>query len=244
MNQKQFADKIRPSLTGHALIAAPTGGGKSYLVGGMIERLYEETHPFVILDTKSLNHIGLWATKNKLKKVQLFRIFSDTSHDLQTYGQIIKNNPYLLFIPAGDIAIETLVEEYKKILKAIQLYKIPRHVVVEETHHYCKSAQKAIPEIEWIVREGRGYRIWLWSITQRIQSFPKDIWSNCNWTYLMHMRIPQDIKYITELIPEFPDINNQLQLHDVLQYDQLQKTNPPYQVIKADEVCRITKHMG
>lgn len=239
-----FSDIIEPSLKGHVLIAAPTGGGKSYFVGALIEQLHNRKNPYIILDTKSQNHIGLWIGKHRLKGLNLFRVFPETDLTVENYRAMIRQNPYLLCIPAGDTTIDHLIDEYKKILTAIQNGKIPRHVIVEETHHYCKSPQKAIPEIEWIVREGRGYRIWLWSITQRIQSFPKDIWSNGAWTYVLHMRIPHDVAYFADILPEFKTLNDELQQYDILQYSQLGEIKPPYRIIKAAEVTRKTDHLG
>ena len=43
-------------LNEHKMIAAPTGGGKSYFAGSLIEQLYQKKHPFVVLDTKNCNH--------------------------------------------------------------------------------------------------------------------------------------------------------------------------------------------
>jgi DNA helicase HerA-like ATPase len=239
-----FADIVAPSLSGHVLVAAPTGGGKSYLVGALIEQLDHAKKPYVILDTKSQNHIGLWVGKNRLKKLNLFRCFPDTDLTVDEYKKMLRDNPRLLCIPTTDTTTDHLIEEYKKILKAVQNLKLPRHVIVEETHNYCKSSQKALPEIEWIVREGRGYMIWLWSITQRIQSFPKDVWANGMWTYIMHMRIRHDVEYFDDALPDGEDfriVNEELKLHDVLQLDQI---SGKYQIIKAADITRKTQHLG
>lgn len=236
-----FSAAVAPSLSGHVLTAAPTGGGKSYLMGALIEQLHIAKKPYIILDTKSQNHIGLWVGKNRLKRLNLFRVFPETDLSIDEYKKMIRENPYLLCIPTADTETDHLIDEYKKILKTVQILKLPRHVIVEETHHYCKSPQKAISEIDWIVREGRGYKIWLWSITQRIQSFPKDVWSNGMWTYVMHMRIPHDVDYFCDLLPEFKTENDNLDLFDVLQFDQI---SGKYQIIKATEVTRKTQHLG
>lgn len=239
-----FKEIIQPSLTGHVLIVAPTGAGKSYFVGALIEQLHYQHKPYIIMDTKSQNHLGLWIGKNRLKKLNLLRIFPDTSLSIDDYMKIVQGNPYLLCIPAGITTLDHLIDEYKKILTAIQYLRIPRHVIVEETHHYTTSPQKAIGEIEWIVREGRGYGIWLWSITQRMSSFPKDVWSNGMWTYIFRMRIPQDIEYFKKTIPEFEELNDNLNDYDVLQYDQLRKNKPPHHIIRAAQVKRKTEHLG
>ena len=235
---------INQAMTGHVLIAGSSGTGKSYFAGGLFELLHKQKTPYVILDTKSQNHLGIWIGKNRLKGLQLFRIFPDTNHTIEEYKKLLKKTPFLLCIPAGETDFDHLINEYKKILKAVQNLRQPRHVILEEAHHYCTSPQKAIPDMEWIAREGRGYKIWLWAITQRIQSFPKDVWSNCMWTYAFHMRIPQDIKYLSALIPNFETLNQDLQKYDVLLYSHLHEFTPPYVAIRAGEIKRRTQHLG
>lgn len=238
------AEAISKAMTGHVLIAGSSGTGKSYFAGGLFEELHKRKTPYIILDTKSQNHLGIWIGKNRLKNLKLLRIFPDTNHTVEEYKTLLRKNPYLLCIPAGETDFDHLIGEYKKILKAVQNLRLPRHVILEEAHHYCNSPQKAIPEMEWIAREGRGYKIWLWAITQRIQSFPKDVWSNCMWTYAFHMRIPQDTKYLSALIPDFETLNTDLQKYDVLLYSHLHEFNPPYCIIRAGEIKRKTQHLG
>ena len=238
------AEAISKAMTGHVLIAGSSGTGKSYFAGGLFEELDKRKTPYIILDTKSQNHLGIWIGKTRLKNLKLLRIFPDTNHTVEEYKTLLKTSPYLLCIPAGETDFDHLIGEYKKILKAVQNLRLPRHVILEEAHHYCNSPQKAIPEMEWIAREGRGYKIWLWAITQRIQSFPKDVWSNCMWTYAFHMRIPQDTKYLSALIPDFETLNTDLQKYDVLLYSHLHEFNPPYCIIRAGEIKRKTQHLG
>lgn len=60
-------------------------------------------------------------------------------------------------------------------------------------------------------------------------------------TYLLKFTIPQDIRYVSALIPEFDMINRELGMHDVLEYDH--KTSE-YRIIPTGEVKRATKHYG
>ncbi|MCZ0862263.1 type IV secretory system conjugative DNA transfer family protein [Methanocorpusculum vombati] len=238
-----FAETIKEALTGHVLIASPTGSGKSYLVGAMVEVLHAGGNPFIILDTKSQNHLGLWIGKHRLKNLTLYRVFPRNRRSTDEYKKLLTRYPYLICIPAGDIPLDDLIEEYKTIIRAALSLKRPRHIIAEEAHHYNKGANKAGQELEIISREGRGYKIWLWCITQRIQDFPKLLWNNCTYTFIMRFRIHQDVKYFAEEIPNFEELNNALQLHDVLMYRQ---TNPqsPYLIIHAAEVTRRTEHLG
>lgn len=239
-----FAEDFAPVLRGHALFTAPTGGGKSWTVGAGVEELRKNNKPFIILDTKSINHIGLWLGKNRLKDLVLFRLFRGDCHTVEQYEQIIREYPFLLVIPTGGVKTTDLKTEYIKIFEAIQNLKIPRHVIVEEIHLFCKSSLVAIPEIDWIARIGRGYKIFLWAITQRIQTFPKDLWSNCAWTCVHRFHIPQDIDYFKDVIPNFRQINNSLNPHDLLIYDHEHRTDTEYKIISGNQITRKTKHMG
>ena len=77
-------NRIPDILTGHMLAAAPTGGGKSHGIGKLVEELHETNRPFVILDTKMINHVGLAIGLNKTlsekspKRVKIFRVFPDS----------------------------------------------------------------------------------------------------------------------------------------------------------------------
>ena len=84
---------INQAMTGHVLIAGSSGTGKSYFAGGLFELLHQQKTPYVILDTKSQNHLGIWIGKNRLKGLQLFRIFPDTNHTIEEYKKLLKKNP-------------------------------------------------------------------------------------------------------------------------------------------------------
>lgn len=217
----------------HILIAAPTGGGKSYLLGSLIERIYGEKKPLLILDTKTRNHIGLV----QLHNMKLLRIKPGCAYDWDK----ALSTPYILSIPHPSTRTKELIQQYNGLLEAAYDTKKPRTIVVEEAHLYNPSPQHPNEHLEIISREGRGYGMNLVQVTQRIQDYPKLLWSQCRATYVMKFMIPQDIKYLSSMIPEFPQLNQQLNLHDVLRYDHVDNS---YQIIKAADVKRITPHLG
>jgi DNA helicase HerA-like ATPase len=217
----------------HIMVAAPTGAGKSYFVGWMAEKLYERGRRFVILDTKTRNHVGLVA----LKKLKLLKIKPNTQYD---YWKIA-NYDHVLCIPTERTKTKELIRHYRAILDVLFTAKKPITIIVEEAHNYNPNPHVPDELLELIAREGRSSRINLIFITQRIQDFPKLLWSQCKLTYLFKFMIPQDIKYIAKMIPEFEKLNKELQRYDVLEYDHF--TNE-LGVIKAHEVIRKTKHYG
>ncbi|RXE56410.1 hypothetical protein ABH15_10015 [Methanoculleus taiwanensis] len=217
----------------HRLIAAPTGGGKSYFVGSLVEELYRNEIPFIILDTKTQNHIGLVG----LKGVKRLQIKPYAEYD---YTKLVKY-PYILSIPTLRTKTTDLIAEYSKLIDTFYTLGRKGVIVVEEAHNYNKNPYAPSPILELVAREGRGRGLSLWFITQRIQDFPKLLWSQCYMTYLLKFTIPQDIRYVSALIPDFDKINRELRMHDVLEYDH--KTSE-YRIIPAGEVKRATKHYG
>ncbi len=65
--------------------------------------------------------------------------------------------------------------------------------------------------------------------------------SQCKRTYLFKFMIPQDVKYISRMIPEFERLNKELQRYDVLEYDHYSNE---LKIIRASEINRRTKHYG
>jgi len=92
----------------------------------------------------------------------------------------------------------------------------PITIFVEEAHRYNESMYKPSKITELIAREGRKYGINLVFITQRIQEFPKLLWEQCKLTYLFKCTHITILKYIKQMIPNFDEINHQLQQYDVL----------------------------
>jgi len=217
----------------HRLIAAPTGAGKSYFLGWLVEKLYREKKPFVVLDTKTRNHIGLIG----LKGVKLVKIKSGARYNWEKLLQ----HPYVLCTPTLRTKTADLVEQYTELIDAVYLEGKERVVIVEEAHNYNKNAYAPSPVLELVAREGRGRKISLWMVTQRIADFPKLLWSQCRYTYLLKFLIPQDVRYIEQLIPNFGEINRKLDRYDVLEYRHI---TGEYQIIPASHVNRKTKHYG
>lgn len=217
----------------HRLIAAPTGAGKSYFVGYLVEKLYNEKKPFILLDTKTKNHIGLIG----LKGLKVVKVRPGARYD---WSKLAKY-PYLLLIPTIHTKTAELIEQYTAAIDAIYTAGKERVVIVEEAHNFNKNAYAPSPVLELVAREGRGRGICLWFVTQRIQDFPKILWSQCYVTYLLKFLIPQDIKYVEALIPNFGQVNRELNKHDVLEYSHIDNV---YQIVPKDDIVRQTIHYG
>jgi DNA helicase HerA-like ATPase len=217
----------------HRLIAAPTGAGKSYFVGALAETLYEADMPFMVLDTKTKNHIGLIG----LKGVKRLQIRPGAVYDFEK----ITDQKALLCLPTLTTKTGDLIAQYTTLIESLYAAGWSGVIVVEEVHNYNKNPFTPSPVLELVSREGRGRGLSLWFVTQRIQDFPKLLWSQCFWTYLLKFNIPQDIKYISALIPNFDKINRDLNRYDVLEYNHISSN---YRIVPAGEVKRLTKHYG
>jgi len=217
----------------HRLIAAPTGAGKSYFVGYLVEKLYAAEKPFIILDTKTKNHIGLVG----LKGLKIVKVRPGAVYDWKKLSEY----PYLLLIPTIRTKTADLIEQYTAVIDAIYTTGKERTIIVEEAHNYNKNSYAPSPVLELVAREGRGRGISLWFVTQRIQDFPKLLWSQCYFTYLLKFLIPQDIRYIEALIPNFSEINRELDRFDVLEYRHI---SGDYTIIPHNNIDRKTKHYG
>ncbi len=221
------------SSVAHRLIAAPTGAGKSYFLGYLIEKLYAEKKPFIILDMKTRNHIGLIG----LKGLKLVKIKPGARYDWER----LLEYPYILCVPTARTKTAELVEQYTGLIDTFYVAGEERTIIVEEAHNFNKNASSPSPILELVAREGRGRKISLWMVTQRIQDFPKLLWSQCRYTYVLKFLIPQDIKYVEALIPDFGEINRKLDRYDVLEYRHI---TGEYQIIPASHVNRKTTHYG
>jgi DNA helicase HerA-like ATPase len=225
------------------MIAAPTGGGKSYFVGAMAEQLAAGKHPFIIFDTKTDNHVGLVEIPEvKLLKVNPGKIRKNNKFDLKALNEY----QYILCIPANrNVNIKDLLDVYREIINYMWMQDGERVFIVEEAHNYNKNSSVPDPLFERIAREGRGYGKLIWFVTQRLQNFNQLLWSQCKYTYLMRFIIASDIRYCAAMVPDFdynrgkPGINSQLEDHDVLVWD-----GKAHTIIKAAEVTRKTKHRG
>lgn len=217
----------------HRLIAAPTGAGKSYFVGYLVEELYKNDLPFIILDTKTKNHLGLIG----LPKVKRLQIRAGVSYDFERLAEY----DYLLCVPSIRTTSAELIRHYTSLLDTFYTVGKKGIIIAEEAHLYNKNPYVPSPTLELIAREGRGRGIFLWYLTQRIQDFPKLLWSQSYYTYLLKFNIPQDIRYIEALIPDFSQINRDLGRYDVLEFDHI---TSEYRILKKETIVRKTKHYG
>ena len=220
------------------LVAGITGSGKSYFVGWLAEQLYEQDRRWIILDTDPKNHIGLIA----LRKVKLLKIKSGLTYD---WWKVAEADYPLLVIPTEGFlrknGVSSLIEHYKTLLDVLFAARNPVVVFIEEAHYYSKHPYVPDKTLELLARVGRKYRINPVYITQRIQDFPKIIWSNCSRTYIFKWTIPQDVKYIRSMIPDFESLNRELQRHDVLEFDH---ATGEVRIIPKFAIQRRTRHYG
>lgn len=219
----------------HRMIAAPTRAGKSFFVGACVEQLYDAGKPFIVLDTKTSNHIGLQELP-KVKKIQM-------KPGLKYNWDKLTDYDYLLCVPTLRTKTADLISLYRALVDALFMESGERHIIVEEAHNWNKNSSVPDPLLELVAREGAGRKKYLWFVTQRLQDFPKLLWSQCGYTYIFKHSIPQDIRYIEQMIPDFTEINRSLSKHDVLIWDH-GNIDGKYQVIRAAEVTRRTPHRG
>ena len=219
---------------GHRMFAGITGTGKSYFVGAAVEQLYDREQRFILMDTKTVNHIGLI----ELPEVRLLRI--SPRYDYRNLEDLLEV-PYILCVPASkSIPISDIIDVYREILNYLWLHDSDRVIIAEEAHNWNKNASVPDPLFEQIAREGRGDKFFLWFVTQRLQNFSQLLWSQCKASYLWHFNIPTDVRYAGQMIPNFEEINRtELGKHDVLEW-----MDNEYHIIKANEVSRRTPHKG
>ncbi|MDD4126883.1 MAG: hypothetical protein PHV39_04260 [Methanomicrobium sp.] len=219
----------------HRMAAAPTRAGKSYFIGACVEQLYDQEKPFIVLDTKTENHIGLQELP-KVKKVQM-------KPGLKYNWDKFSDYDYLLCVPTLRTRTADLINLYRDMVDNLFMEQGERHFFIEEAHNWNKNASVADPLLELIAREGAGKKKFLWFITQRLQNFPQILWSQCGYTFVFRHNIPTDIRYLEQGIPNFNDINRSLSKHDVLMWDH-GSIDGTYKIIKAAEVKRRTTHRG
>ena len=113
MNPHDVKAAIQETLRGntHITVTAPTGGGKSYFVGLLLEQAYAARKPWIVLDTSDRNHIGLI----QLKGVTPLKIRKTENPD---YSQLL-TRPFILCYPDDEMEIDDLIEEYRKIIQAL-----------------------------------------------------------------------------------------------------------------------------
>jgi DNA helicase HerA-like ATPase len=223
-----------PDLTNKmVMFAGATGSGKSHLLGSAAEQLYIQGRSFIVLDTKQMNHAGLYYLKN----VKILKIYAGKFYDWKKVLMF----PYVVCIPDRLTRTKDLIETYRQLLQVAYEERIPKTYIIEEAHLYNPSPNYPDDTLELITRDGRGYNMNIFFATQRIQDFPKLLWSQCKYSYLFRALIPQDVRYISSFIPNFPEINYRLREHEVIKY--YHETNQ-YLIIPPEKVGRLTPHYG
>ena len=237
MNPHDVKAAIQETLRGntHITVTAPTGGGKSYFVGLLLEQAYAARKPWIVLDTSDRNHIGLI----QLKGVTPLKIRKTENPD---YSQLL-TRPFILCYPDDEMEIDDLIEEYRKIIQALLRAQKPRIICVEECHYYQKSAHQADKNLERISRIGRKYGITGWFITQRCQDFPKILWSGSRYYMIMRYYLHTDKSYLSNQINRFEEINEELNPFDVLVYNSERDQHIKLEAAAIKD-ARVTKHYG
>ena len=133
MNPHDVKAALQEVLRGntHITITAPTGGGKSYFVGLLLEQAYAARKPWIVLDTSDRNHIGLI----QLKEVIPLKIRKTENPD---YSKLV-NYPFILCYPDDEMEIDDLIEEYRKIIQALLRAQKPRIIC-----GFCAETEKTV----------------------------------------------------------------------------------------------------
>lgn len=225
----------------HRMIAAPTGGGKSYFVGYMVEQLYEKEIPFIIFDTKTENHIGL----SMLPDVVVLHV-SPKYKGKYNLRELMEYN-YILCVPSSrDVDLKDIIDVYRDILYYMWLHDHDTRVFIcEEAHNWNKNSSVPDPLFEKVAREGRSAHKYIWFITQRLQNFNQLLWSQCKYTYVFGHITHTDNRYISAMIPNWENqrngqtgLNSQLADHDLVMWD-----GHTAQIIRHDDYQRKTEHV-
>jgi len=214
------------------LIAGVTGSGKSYFAGFICEELRRQRKRFIVLDAKKDNLRGL----AEMKDVHEVKVYPDVAYN---WFKVLPKD-YLIVYPSERTTWEDLKDQYVMLLEVIFYHDNNRVIVIEEAHNLARQWQIE-PIVELLVREGRGKNLSLIFITQRIADFNKLVWSQCDRTFVFRYFIPQDIRYLESMIPNFRELNASLGEHDVLEFNH---KNAQARIIKAFEIIRITPHYG
>jgi len=219
----------------HIGIFGFTGSGKSMKAGWMFEQLRKQNRPFVLFDTKVKNQVGLC----QMKGVTLLQIAPGKQYD---WKAALKKSKYIVCTPVKETKRTELISQYEKFAEYIFTVEAPRTIGIEEAHLWNPSGNVANEILENISREGRAYNQNLICIDQRIQSFPKDLWSQCATSILCKVGIPQDIEYLRRIIPDYYAANLNLPDYGALIYDH--KTGRITGTMHPDQFKRITPHLG
>ena len=209
-------------------IVGRTGSGKSWLAGAIAEQLFD-TRRWLIFDFQSRNHLGLTA----IRGVKLLVVKPNTQYDwkkLLTYDHVV-------VVPDKHTTREELIKQYLNGMGAVFDYDRNRVLFLEEAHNYMNTAKSA-PEVELLLREGRHSKIDLIMLSQEFNKFA---WSQCSHTITFKWANHVDVRYVSQTIPNFEELNRELGPHDAIIFDHKTLDST---VIHEGEISRLTKHMG
>ncbi len=184
---------------------AKRGSGKTYATGVITEEFLKKEIPFIIIDPMS----AYYGLREKYPIV----IFGGRKADIKiepTDGiilaeLIVKNNICAIFDLAewSHTDMRSFVTEF--LTKLYELNDTPRHIFLEEADIFAPqkgrdNSRESLASVDTIVRRGRQYGIGLTMITQRPAVMHKDVLSQADIWFFMHLISDQDLSAVKQII--------------------------------------------
>lgn len=215
-----------------SLTAGRTGTGKSHFAAWELEQYATQSvkKPFIVLDLKPLNHIGLAA----LPGAKAIIIKKNTPR--LNWKRVLQDNPRLVVVKGHGVELETIINIYSKIMQLCYDNYAGQHVLIEEAHNFA-GLHDTIGPVKQLVLEGRGADISVQFVTPHIQEFSKTVYREAE-IIIGKTITDQDIQYFKGTIPDYENLNAQLQKYDFIKRTQEGETS----IVRAGK--RITKHYG
>lgn len=215
-----------------SLTAGRTGTGKSHYAGWELEQYAMQSvkNPFIVLDMKPLNHIGLAA----LPGAKAIIVKKNTPR--LNWKRLIQENPRLVVVKGKGVELETIIAIYTRIMQICYNNYAGQHVLLEEAHNFA-GLHDTIEPVKQLVLEGRGAGISCQFVTPHIQDFSKTVYREAE-LIIGKTITDQDIQYFKGTVPDYENLNAQLQKYDFIKRTQEGQTS----IVRAGE--RITRHYG
>jgi len=184
---------------------AKRGSGKTYAAGVITEEFLKKQIPFIIIDPMS----AYWGLREKYPIV----IFGGRKGDFNmepTEGVIlaeliVKTNMCAIFDLSewAHTDMRSFVAEF--LTKLYELNDTPRHIFLEEADIFAPqsgrdNSKESLASVDTVVRRGRQYGIGLTMITQRPAVMHKDILSQADIWFFMHLVSDQDLTSVRQII--------------------------------------------
>jgi len=187
-------------------ILAKRGSGKTYLAGRYKEEFVKAGIPTVTIDPMSAH----WGIRTKYAII----IFGGPKSDIDIeptdgalIGEVIVKENLTCLIDLGDMKKDDQRQFAADLWTTMYYYnKTPRHLIVEEADIFApqrnKSDQAKLSTIalDTVVRRGRQKGLGVTLITQRPAVITKDVISQADVFFFMHMVDSNDIKVINEIM--------------------------------------------